>query len=168
MKRTRETIQTEIGELQTKHEAIGEKIKTLETELDNLDESEEHITVPWNVFRGLAKKDLSLWTWLRIDDVYASRNDCGVEDCWYKRNSDRLDGIEIYALHGMEDIKICDVCWDNSCQSEVLPAEDALIEMDVCLDSYDEKMQAVFRKNEIKPECDEEPQENNSTVLPPD
>ena len=166
MKRTREDIKIEYQELQRQVREIGAKLTKLEDELDNCSTETTtepcegtHILVPWPFYRDLIKKDLSIWRKLDINDVYDARDQCRVEDCWYKRNLDRLDNIEIYSLFGeCADIKICDVCWSNHCQSEVLPDFDDFSKAEVCLKDYDSKTQELLKENEVKPnDADYEP-----------
>lgn len=124
MKRARRFIESHLEALCRKKARLDEEVARLkrqirldQDELNVLDEDEtvaREITVPSHVFERAAMKSRSAWKPYDFgDDVYQGHRLCQQPDtCWYRRNTDRLDGLGLYhlcTLDGDEWI-YCDMC----------------------------------------------------------
>lgn len=85
-------------------------------------ESKQILRFFWKDLKPFLTKYKELWDEVDIDDIYRCRDACNIEECWYKRNLDRLDGLTLY---NFDDWTICDVCWDNGMANELLSKEDS-------------------------------------------
>jgi hypothetical protein len=110
----------------------------------------------WKDIYKHASKHRELWHECEIDDVYKCRNMCNVEECWYKRNLDRLDGLEIFSF--ANEYFICDVCWDNGCADEVFSRDrqddDKVFEFELDMDNLNEELKKTVESLEVRDCCE--------------
>lgn len=150
MTRTKEDVVNDLEQIRKLRFQIEEQEKNLKAELEAFDNLEDRfIDVSWKTFYNVVVENFHAWKEIEVNDPYESRNDCSVQECWYKGNLDRLNGLELYVLEDFPENIVCDVCMNNNFQCEVFSSYSDDDTVDINLKYYSEAIQEQLIQGQI-------------------
>lgn len=111
-------MEQRLDALENKRRALEKKIATERRNIAEIDAAEREaraVEVPWIAFERAAEHSDCAWKSEKPGrDAYHQIERCCGEDCWYKRNIDRVDDLkQLRVLRAVEGptLTLCDLCY---------------------------------------------------------